>query len=241
MISEPKERIADYNLYQQMYLSDMDKMFGREYMMEYVDQNESALKRIDSLRACLSFRKELIKKKMCENIVPYSIGDSDFDADDFITFEKKAESIKEYSLYRELYDEHYRYLLDSYKPWEYEDEFCIVKPPKDIAELLRVCDYDDQGNQRGPFINRFLHGELRVLLAKERNTGKVIEYYYILDNNMICVTMQEEGTDIKAASIAEHYADSRNLTILSKQKDFVFHEGSFLEALTLQYNMGRRV
>ena len=232
--------VNEYNIYQQMYLSDMERLYGRQFMMEYIDHNPNTLKDIYSLSSCLSHRKELHRKKMCENIVPMSIGDSDFDADDFITFEKKAKSIEEYSLYRELYDEHYRYLLDSYRPWEYEDEFCIVKPPEDITELLRVCNYDDQGNQWGPFINRFLHGELRVLLAKERNTGKVIEYYYILDNNMICVTMQEEG-ESATASIAERYAECRNLTILLKQKDFEFREDSFLEALTVQYNMGRRV
>ena len=233
--------VNEYNIYQQMYLSDMERLYGRQFMMEYIEHNSNTLNDIYSLGSCLSHRKVLLRKKLCENIVPVSIGDSDFDADDFITFEKKAGSIKEYSLYRELYDEHYRYLLDCYKPWESEDEICIVRPPENIPELLRVCDYDDQGNQRGPFINRCIYGELRVLFVKARATGDVIEYYYVLDNNMICVTMQEEGTDIKAASIAEHYADSRNLTILSKQKDFVFHEDSFLEALILQYNMGKRV
>ena len=231
--------VNEYNIYQQMYLSDMERLYGRQFMTEYIDHNSNTLKDIYSLSSCLSHRKALLRKKMCENIVPLSIGDSDFYADDFITFEKKVGSIEEYSLYRELYDEHYHYLLDSYRPWEYEEEFCIAKPPEDIAELLRVCDYDDQGNQRGPFINRFLYGELRVLLAKERSTGKVIEYYYILDNNMICVTMQEEG-EPATASIAERYADYRNLTLLTKQKDFVLREDSFLEALTLQYNMGKR-
>ena len=174
---------------------------------------------------------------MCENIIPISIGDLDFDPEAFIVYEQKAESICEYSLYRKLYDEQYRLLLDSYKPWEYEDAFCIVKPPEDIPELLRICNYDDQGNARGPFVDRVIDADLKVLLVKTKTTGRLLEYYYIQDNNMICVTVSSEEAD--SCVTAQTYADSKKLTLLNQTTDFVFREDAFLEALTAQYRMGK--
>ena len=226
-----------HNIYQQIFLKDLAEYFGNKALADFLKTDADSLKGIYSLRTCLWHRRELIRKKNCEGIVPVSIGNSDFDPDEFITYEQKAGSIEEYSLYRRLYDEHYACLLDLYKPWEYEDTFCILKPPKDISELLRVCDYDDQGNERGPFVNRVMDGDLKVLFVRTRTTARLLEYYYIQDNNMVCVTVP--GAEGEAEySVAEVYADSRNLTLLKRSKDFVFQENAFLEALTAQYEMG---
>lgn len=227
-----------HNIYQQIFLRDLAYYFGNKALADFLKTDADSLKKIYSLRTCLWHRRELIKKKDCEGIVQVSIGNSDFDPDEFITYEQKAGSIEEYSLYRRLYDEHYGCLLDLYKPWENEDEFCIIKPPEDIPELLRVCNYDDQGNQCGPFINRVLNEDLKVLLVRTRTTARLLEYYYIQDNNMICVTVpsEENAADYSAA---ETYATSRNLTLINRTKDFVLREDAFLEALTAQYEMGK--
>ena len=227
-----------HNIYQQIFLKDLAEYFGIKALADFLKTDADSLKGIYSLRTCLWHRRELIRKKNCEGIVPVSIGNSDFDPDEFITYEQKAGSIEEYSLYRRLYDEHYACLLDLYKPWEYEDEFCIIKPPKDIPELLMICNYDDQGNLRGPFINRVLNEDLKVLLGRTRTTARLLEYYYIQDNNMICVTVPTEE-DEADYSAAETYATSRNLTLVNQSKDFVFQEDAFLEALTARYEMGK--
>ncbi len=226
-----------FNLYQQMFLHDIGELFGRQFLTEFLQENPDTLNNIYSLRTCFWHRRELLKKKMCENIVPVSIGDLDFDPEAFITYEQKAESISEYSLYRKLYDEHYQMLRDSYKPWEYEDTFCIIKPPEDIPELLRICNFDDQGNARGSFVYRVIDADLRVLLVKARTTGRLLEYYYIQDNNMICVTVPSE--EAEGCLAAQTYADSKKLTLLNQTTDFVFQEDAFLEALTAQYRMGK--
>ena len=220
-----------YNLYQQLFLQDLVDYFGPDALVAFLENDGETLKNIYSFRTCFWHRRELVKKKRCEGIIPVSIGDSDFDLEEFITYEQKTASIEEYSLYRKLYDEHYRFLLDSYKPWEYENESCIVRPPADILELLRICNYDDQGNLHGPFINRVMDGDLKVLLVREKETGCLLEYYYIQDNNMISVAIDQ--------SIAESYADSRNLTLIHRSKEFLFQENAFLEALTAQFEMGK--
>ncbi|MDO4206199.1 MAG: hypothetical protein Q4D15_01250 [Lachnospiraceae bacterium] len=231
------EGAAGFNLYQQMFLHDIGNLFGMQFLIEYIKENPDTLKDIYSLKTCFWHRRELLKKKMCENILSVSIGDTDFDAEAFIAYEQKAESISEYSLYRKLYDEHYRMLLDSYKPWEYEDTFRIIKPPEDIPELLRICNFDDQGNARGSFVYRVIDADLRVLLVKARTTGRLLEYYYIQDNNMICVTVPSE--EAEGCLAAQTYADSKKLTLLNQTTDFVFREDAFLEALTAQYRMGK--
>lgn len=228
---------AGFNLYQQMFLHDIGNLFGEQFLIKYIKENPDTLKDIFSLKTCFWHRRELVKKKMCENILSVSIGDTDFDPEEFIAYEQKAGSLCEYALYRKLYDEHYRLLLDSYKPWEYEDTFCIVKPPEDIPELLRTCNYDDQGNTRGPFVYRVIDGDLKVLLVKVRTTGRLLEYYYIQDNNMISVTVPSE--DAEGCLAAQTYADSKKVTLLNQTTDFVFREDAFLEALTAQYRMGK--
>ena len=220
-----------YNLYQQLFLEDLMNYFGPDALVAFLKNDRETLKNIYSFRTCFWHRRELVKKKRYEGIISISIGDSNFNPEEFITYEQKAASIEEYSLYRKLYDEHYRFLLDSYKPWEYEDESCTVRPPADILELLRICNYDDQGNLHGPFVNRVMDGELKVLLVRGKDTGDLLEYYYIQDNNMISVVADQ--------SIAESYADARNLTLLNRSKEFVFQENAFLEALTAQFEMGK--
>ena len=220
-----------YNMYQQLFLEDLMHSFGPDALVAFLENDGETLKNIYSFRTCFWHRRELAEKKRCEGIIPISIGESDFDPEEFITYEQKAASIEEYSLYRKLYDEHYRFLLDSYKPWEYENESCIVRPPADILELLRICNYDDQGNLHGPFINRVMDGDLKVLLVREKETGCLLEYYYIQDNNMISVAIDK--------SIAESYADSRNLTPIHRSKEFLFQENAFLEALTAQFELGK--
>ena len=220
-----------YNMYQQLFLEDLMNYFGPDALVAFLENDGETLKNIYSFRTCFWHRRELVKKKTYEGIIPISIGDSHFDPEEFITYEQKAASIEEYSLYRKLYDEHYRFLLDSCKPWEYEDECCIVRPPADISELLRVCNYDDQGNIHTPFINWVLDGDLKVLLVTEKETGSLLEYYYIQDNNMISVTIDQ--------SIAKSYADSRNLTLIRRSKEFLFQENAFLEALTAQFELGK--
>ena len=76
-----------------------------------------------------------------------------------------------------------------------------------------------------------------MLLVKIRTTGNLLEYYYIQDNNMICVTVPSEETDSCVA--AQTYADSRKLTFINQTTDFVFREDAFLEAPTAQYQMGK--
>ena len=51
--------VNEYNIYQQMYLSDIERLYGRQFMMEYIDHNPNTLKDIYSLRSCLSHRKAL--------------------------------------------------------------------------------------------------------------------------------------------------------------------------------------
>ena len=239
MENDQEKMYCGFNLYQQMFLHDIGNLFGIQFLIEYIKENPDTLKDIYSLKTCFWHRRELLKKKMCENIIPISIGDLDFDPEAFIVYEQKAESICEYSLYRKLYDEQYRLLLDSYKPWEYEDAFCIVKPPEDIPELLRICNYDDQGNARGPFVDRVIDADLKVLLVKTKTTGRLLEYYYIQDNNMISVKKFDAGDGDTGYSLAETYADSRNLTLIHRSKEFVFQENTFLEALTAQFEMGK--
>ena len=231
MENDQGKTYCGFNLYQQMFLHDIGELFGMQFLIEYIKESPDTLKDIYSLKTCFWHRRELLKKKMCENIIPISIGDLDFDPEAFIVYEQKAESICEYSLYRKLYDEHYRFLLASYKPWEYEDEYVFIKPPVDIPELLRVCNYDDQGNLHGPFLNRVLDGDVKVLLAREKETGGLLEYYYIQDNNMISVAADQ--------SAAESYADSRNFTLINRSSSFVFQENAFLEALTEQFELGK--
>ena len=220
-----------YNMYQQLFLEDLMNHFGPDALVAFLENDRETLKNIYSFRTCFWHRRELVKKKRYEGIIPISIGDSNFNPEEFITYEQKAASIEEYSLYRKLYDEHYRFLVESCKPMVYEDESCIVRPPADIPELLRVCNYDDQGNLHGPFINRVMDGDLKVLLVREKETGGLLEYYYIQDNNMISVTIDQ--------SIAESYADARNLTLIHRSKEFLFQENAFLEALTAQFEMGK--
>ncbi|MBO4909208.1 MAG: hypothetical protein J5476_08015 [Lachnospiraceae bacterium] len=228
-----------YNLYQQLFLEDLMNYFGPDALVAFLENDGETLKNIYSFRTCFWHRRELIKKIRYEGIIPVSIGDSNFNPEEFITYEQKAASIEEYSLYRKLYDEHYHFLLDSYKPWEYEDESYIVRPPADIPELLKVCNYDDQGNLHGPFINRVMDGDVKVLLVRSKETGCLLEYYYIQDNNMISVKKFDAGDGDTGYSLAETYADSRNLTLIHRSKEFVFQENAFLEALTAQFEMGK--
>ena len=70
-------------------------------------------------------------------------------------------------------------------------------------------------------------GDVKVLLVREKETGDLLEYYYIQDNNMICVAADKP--------IAKSYADARNLTLVHRSKEFVFQENAFLEALTAHW------